>query len=640
MTTSAKKLKIYLRALVFVVGSLIASLPTYALTAEQIDTFSQNNIIFYDPDDTGNECFVGNGTVSIQGSTSAEKIWSGLRSLGFTEEQAAGAMGNMTHEGNGFNPAQHEGSQFHKYWQTSESAIRNADGTFNLGANGDSDTIPSQGKYRIAYGLGLIQWSFGRRVNLYNYVSQNDPGLLQYFNNPNEYSYANGSVYGMNGDSFIEKVGDSVANAMYAWQLQFLWEEMNGNNDYREVFDQSTVENAAWIFLTHVERPKGITVSTSLADAKATRPERFRDAQAYYDQFAGTTITGGGGDSGISAQDGSDVTIIGDSLADGSRAQILGKFTAMTDEQINAEKARQFSVGIDILKNTELKNTVIFALGTNSAGLTQDQIDEVLTTVGSSRKLVFLTNYGEYDYASNNELFRQAAQANSNVVIADWAGSVAVDPGRFIGADGVHPTADGQQLFADLIYDAINKNVVSNGCSPGGDLTSTVLAYAWPEYHAPKFLEKMPAYADAVTRQSAEGQYIGGHSGVDCGAFVTILMQDSGFEPLYNTGPDGTGFAGNTGPQEDWVQSHGWTLLNSSPNTVVDTGILQHGDVAFWTTSSGGGHTFVYVGEIPGFNSVIASASLGDRAPMAGRENLDYTSKSSGNPIRWYRKGS
>ena len=80
------------------------------------------------------------------------------------------------------------------------------------------------------------------------------------------------------------------------------------------------------------------------------------------------------------------------------------------------------------------------------------------------------------------------------------------------------------------------------------------------------------------------------------------------------------------------MKSHNWTLLNGSPNRQVDTSILQPGDVAF-----SNGHTFIYVGEIAGFDSKIASASYGQssaRAPMAGREDLLF---GNGSIVRWYR---
>ena len=80
------------------------------------------------------------------------------------------------------------------------------------------------------------------------------------------------------------------------------------------------------------------------------------------------------------------------------------------------------------------------------------------------------------------------------------------------------------------------------------------------------------------------------------------------------------------------MKAHNWTLLNKNSETAIDTSILQPGDVAFSK-----GHTFIYVGEINGFDSVIASASYGNstaRAPMAGTENLI---KGHGVYVRWYR---
>jgi hypothetical protein len=141
----------------------------------------------------------------------------------------------------------------------------------------------------------------------------------------------------------------------------------------------------------------------------------------------------------------------------------------------------------------------------------------------------------------------------------------------------------------------------------------------------------MPAYADAVNQSISEGRYVGGSvagvPGIDCGGFVTILVQNSGIAPDYNDSK------GNTSTQEAWVRSHGWQLINDSVSSYVDTSLLQPGDVAFSS-----GHTFIYVGEIPGFNSVIASASYSyhgaGRAPMAGAEDLTF---GNGAIVRWYR---
>lgn len=158
-------------------------------------------------------------------------------------------------------------------------------------------------------------------------------------------------------------------------------------------------------------------------------------------------------------------------------------------------------------------------------------------------------------------------------------------------------------------------------CGPeNGNLISYVLAYAWPEYHPPNYFDMMPDYKDAVARRQKEGKYVGGgsHPGIDCGGFVTSLLQDSGFDPDYGGG-------GNVVTQYSYVTSHGWKVID-------DISELQPGDVAINSNKS---HTFVYVGEIDGFDSVIASASYSTtgsswRAPMAGREDI--------HSVIWFRK--
>ena len=166
-----------------------------------------------------------------------------------------------------------------------------------------------------------------------------------------------------------------------------------------------------------------------------------------------------------------------------------------------------------------------------------------------------------------------------------------------------------------------------------GDLSAKTLAYAWPEYHPAPYTTKKPEYATAVKKAQSEGRYVGGlaYPGVDCGGFVTTLLVDSGFEPEYNHGGKFSKGAGNTVTQKAWAASNWKTLGNGSSINVAD---LQPGDVAFSP-----GHTFVYVGTIPGFESKIASASVsfsgnGWRSPMAGKE-----SPTSGD-VTWYRKGA
>ena len=135
-----------------------------------------------------------------------------------------------------------------------------------------------------------------------------------------------------------------------------------------------------------------------------------------------------------------------------------------------------------------------------------------------------------------------------------------------------------------------------------------------------------PEWEKVVRSADSKDDYVGGedHKGIDCGGFVTQAIVKSGFDPKYNHGGKLKDGAGATDTQEDWTKSH-WQKIN--PSSTRD---LQPGDVAF---RSSGGHTYMYVGKIDGFNSKTASASLDTRAPMAGNDNIPDTAN-----FTWYRK--
>ena len=113
--------KIYRLIVVFFSIVAAASSPIEIYAAKQTkpmdNRYNTEGIYYYDPDDcaNGSNGAVVGGEAVISGSTAAEKVWSGLKSLGLTDEVTAGIMGNMSHESNQFNPAQHEGSWLLKY---------------------------------------------------------------------------------------------------------------------------------------------------------------------------------------------------------------------------------------------------------------------------------------------------------------------------------------------------------------------------------------------------------------------------------------------------------------------------------------------------------------------------------------------
>ena len=141
-----------------------------------------------------------------------------------------------------------------------------------------------------------------------------------------------------------------------------------------------------------------------------------------------------------------------------------------------------------------------------------------------------------------------------------------------------------------------------------GDLISYIKAWAWPDYRK-NFKEPTQAYAEYM-KQS--GIYKGACNGIDCGAFVANIIKASGWDTNY--------VQGGTSEQKKWLPAN-WELVDESSLKLGDVGVKKTGH-----------HVILYVGNISGFNSVTASASQCDRAPMAGSPNENLSN------YNWYRK--
>ncbi|MBR3365752.1 glucosaminidase domain-containing protein [Candidatus Saccharibacteria bacterium] len=190
-----------------------------------------------------------------------------------------------------------------------------------------------------------------------------------------------------------------------------------------------------------------------------------------------------------------------------------------------------------------------------------------------------------------------------------------------------NPTSPGEKAR----YNKCKKE--AEDTTPNGDvsaLQALVKEWAWPEYHSPKFTTLKPAYAAVIATSAHKGGWNEktGEScpGVDCGAFVYNLIHESGWDPNYPATSTGS-LKHRTG--QIFYLKNNWQEIGNA--AVIPESDLQPGDVAIKE-----GHVFIYVGEIPGFSSHTASASLCQRAPMAGKE-LTYSTDYLKN-FTWFRK--
>ena len=444
-----------------------------------IDNYSHNNIKFYNPDECANTSGASSpssigGKAVISGSTAKEKVWSGLKSMGVSDEVTAGIMGNMMGE-SGLSPARYE-DKFKSSWE----------GSYDWEHDGSESR-----------GVGLIQWSWDWRVRLFAYVRGTNSYLVdEYLLKPNTYG-------GLGGDAFIKAAkSESEADALYSIELTYLIEDMKNEPKYAQVFNETTVSGAATSFSVNVEGCSTCTAgSENTAGRIAYAEEFFREFSGKSSFGTGSAANTGGGMQ-AAASDGSDVTWIGDSITDMAKNEILNK---MPKADVHAQVSKSWShdysggsnkSGLDILKDlvsqNQLRDNLVFALGTNDDDITEALVKKIIEIAPDVKRVVLVTNYkinDEHEYDGNNKAIKAGPTLDSRFVVADWAEAVSPDPGKYVIADSdsVHPTNEGIPLFVETIINALGStggNTVRQGgnCNCGNSNVSADGIWAGQKY--------------------------------------------------------------------------------------------------------------------------------------------------------------
>jgi lysophospholipase L1-like esterase len=550
-----------------------------------------------------NECADESEIVALSGDDNIAKIFNYFLPKGYKDFQIAGMLGNMQSE-SGIQPQRLQGT---------------ASGTVTLAAN-----VP---RNQAAKAYGLVQWDRAHKMIDPVTAAGNDPNTIEA-------------------------------------QLDFLWEQLEGRTPSPEkragdhLKATTDVASATLSFETKYERHAGAPQPVRITQAEKilndARAKNLTTAAA----ATGTTPAAPGSPAAAGANTKiSKVYILGDSITVGAEATyktalgtsgITPTISAVTSRSWNGAGSPSLgSAGTTgagkaaaLADQAAVKEAgaIVVALGTNG-GLGSNPVDEVLSTFKglNAAAPIYWVNIASSvsDVVPlvapfNNKLKEQ--QTAGALTMIDWAqivnpGGNGTQDSAGLLRDGIHPKPDSYPKLVDAVVRAVSSGAGSIGsstCGPGSNqvagegFAAKVTAYAWPDYKPKPFLERMPAYTAAIEKAKSEGRYIGGSDGIDCGGFITTLMIDSGFDPTYNS----NGKGGATPIQKQWLDAN-WQNLGP----ITDTSQLQPGDVAMQPS-----HTFVFVGDIPGFNSKMASASLGQRAPMADKYGM------SGDGIVWYRK--
>ncbi len=546
-----------------------------------------------------NECSDESGITALTGDDNIAKIFNYFLPKGYKDFQIAGMLGNMKHE-SGIQPQVVQGKP------------------------GQVTTVESLTPAQLSnskLGYGIVQWTPVRKMIDPVKASGKDPNDL-------------------------------------GAQLDFLWEQLEGRTPSPEkragdhLKATTDVASATLSFETKYERHAGPPQPFRIRDAEKILNDARANGSTNATTTGSTTPTTGGSTTPSTI---SKVYILGDSITVGAESNYKTLFgTAGITPTISAVTSRSWNgagspaagaVGTTgsgkaavVTDQAAVKEAgaIVVALGTNG-GIGSNPVDEVLSTfkgLNAAAPIYWVNiassapNVVPLVVPFNNKLKEQ--QTAGALTMVNWAqivnpGGDGTQDSAGLLRDGVHPKAESYPKLADAVVRAVSSGVGSVGSSNcnggsstgGAGFAAKVTAYAWPDYYPRPYTNMMPAYAAAVEKAKSEGRYVGA-GGIDCGGFVTTLMVDSGFDPTYNS----NGKGGSTAIQKTWLDAN-WQSLGPVTNTAE----LRPGDVAMQP-----GHTFVFVGEIPGFNSTMASASLGERAPMADKYGL------SGDGIVWYRK--
>ncbi len=235
-----------------------------------------------------------------------------------------------------------------------------------------------------------------------------------------------------------------------------------------------------------------------------------------------------------------------------------------------------------------------------------------------------------------------AAKWGMNPSVSGNSGLFDVNGNKFIITLYINQTGKNAEIKAateDIIAALSNGKTMpssptptTSGCTSSSSIVQTVLQYAWSNPGHTPATEPTAAYQAAIKKAISNNEYTGasggGYDGIDCGAFVTRVMRDSGADPAYNKYKDNGGNVteGNTIWQKKYLdQAVGQGKYKPvTVNTIKD---LQTGDIAISTD-----HTFIYMGSVPSFNGNHAYASQSTDAPTAGTVDISYMKQ-----FNWYR---
>ena len=156
---------------------------------------------------------------------------------------------------------------------------------------------------------------------------------------------------------------------------------------------------------------------------------------------------------------GDQVEVVGDSV---TLASAPGLEAVLPGIAIDAQVSRSFYAAVSTLQEMDAsygpRPYVVVALATNGS-VSAEQLEGLLSYLGQERRLVLVTGYGParttWIPGANQTIQDYAAAHPEQVAVADWNAAITPHP-EMLAQDQVHPAAEGGQVYAETIQQALN----------------------------------------------------------------------------------------------------------------------------------------------------------------------------------------
>jgi len=337
----------------------------------------------------------------LSGDTIAEQVWNYLIEAGFTEEATAGVMGNIHQESGGFNPA--------------------------IVENGGS-----------GQGIGLCQWSYGRRTKLENFAAAR-------------------------GKSWTE----------VEVQLEYLVLEIQGGSG-GEVEDGFNGNNALRNQWQTAETPEQAAIAFEQGFERAGIPmmqNRINWANTYYQQFAGTYSQGDASGEDDTITDLKGVLFIGDSIMKAIETYQLVPEGAIVEAEVGWSPSDWLENFDRLPADSDDITAICIMLGTNNPGQVE-QMKKLLDKLHEKYedKKIFvqkaIANPNEKDATENyNKEIQKYCKSQKYLTFMDTLDGVEYE------SDEIHPTKEGMETLLKNMQEQV---AIESGSNYLGEFSGTI----------------------------------------------------------------------------------------------------------------------------------------------------------------------